>query len=103
MAMSLRTRHACLVALFIVGTLTIGYFALTVDERLAIAVPAWMVLAFLLMLFGLRCPRCKFPANVAVVRVGRLRLWVPMAAVNDECPSCGADLRRPRSRGDMSR
>lgn len=103
MAMKLRTRHGLLIALFIVGTLTIGYFAITVDERIAIAVPGWMVIAFLLMLFALRCPRCKFPANVALICVGRVRLWVPMAAVNDECRSCGADLRRPRARGDTSR
>ena len=49
---SLHTRHALLVALFIVGTITIGYFAIAVDDRVAIAVPGWMVLAFLLMLFG---------------------------------------------------
>jgi hypothetical protein len=101
--MSLRLRYGLIVTLFIVGGLTILYIALTVDERVAFVLPGWLVISFLLMLFGVRCPRCKLPATVALVRLGRLRIWVPMAAVNDECPSCGADLRRPRERGDVSR
>lgn len=103
MTMSLRTRHALLVLLFFAVGLTIIYFAVTVDERLAFILPGWMVISFLLILYGARCPRCKLPATVALVRVGRRRIWVTKAAVNDECPSCGTDLRRPRSRGDMSR
>ena len=101
--MSLRARHVLLVLLFFAGGFTIIYFALTVDEHIAFALPGWMVISFLLMLYGVRCPRCKLPATVALIRVGRRRIWVPMAAVNDECPSSGADLRRPRARGDMSR
>lgn len=101
--MPLRVRYGLIVTLFIVGGLTILYIAITYDERVAIALPAWLVIAFLLILFGVRCPRCKLPATVALVRVGRCRIWVTMAAVNDECPSCGADLRRPRERGDVSR
>jgi hypothetical protein len=31
--MTLRMRHGLLVALFILGSLTIGYFAITVDDR----------------------------------------------------------------------
>jgi hypothetical protein len=99
----LRVRYALIVTLFIVGGLTIIYIAITFDERIAFLLPAWLVIWFLLILFGVRCPRCKLPATVALARIGRWRIWVPMAAVNDECPSCGADLRRRRARGDISR
>lgn len=101
--MSLRARYSLLIVLFFAGTLTIGYVAITINERVAFLAPAWMVIVFLFMLVAIRCPRCKLPATVALARVGRLRVWVPMAGVNDECPSCGADLRRPPERGDMSR
>lgn len=100
---SLRARHSLFVLLFFAVGLAIIYIAITIDERTAILLPGWLVVSFLLILFGVRCPRCKWPATVALVRVGRWRIWLPMAAVSDECPSCGADLRRRRARGDVSR
>jgi hypothetical protein len=80
--------------LFIIGGLAILSGAITFDERIVIALPGWLVVSFLLNFFVVRCPRCKWPATVVPLRLGRLRIWLPMAAVSDECPSCHLDLRR---------
>jgi purine-cytosine permease-like protein len=94
---SLRRRYGFIVVTFIIGGLLLLYGALEFDERIAFTLPGWLLISFLLMLFAVRCPRCKFPATVEIVRFGRLRVWVPAAGINDKCPSCGADLHRPHA------
>jgi hypothetical protein len=90
--MKLRTRFGLLVALFMLGGLAIGYCAIRFDERLALIVPGWLVACVVAMLFAIRCPRCRWPATLIPLRLGKLRIWV-WNTVTEECPSCHLDLR----------
>jgi hypothetical protein len=92
--MPLRSRHSALTVLFVVGGLTLTFFALRVDERLAVLLPAWLLFVALLSLFAIRCPRCRLPATVRILRVGKRRLWIPISEVNERCSGCGMDLRK---------
>ena len=93
---SLKLRYGSSVALFFLGAISIGYIGLRYDNRIAILLePLWLVISSIMMLYSARCPRCRWPANAALLRIGNRRVCVPVGGLSDRCPSCDLDLRVP--------
>lgn len=90
--MRLATRYNLTVVLFFAGGVAIMYAAATGHHALVLALPGWLVFIWLLQLWVVRCPHCGTPAMLTRLKFMRLRVWIPLPAINERCAGCGQKL-----------